>query len=69
MQRIWTYKDNESLPDNETTLDLKNFKTTGRFYDDIDNLAGLMKIKVHPALKPQVYSAPGENGDQQPNQS
>ena len=54
MQKIWTFKDNENI---ETDgVDLKAFKPSGKFYEDIEALCRLFNTKVHPALKPAHYS-------------
>ena len=56
MNKIWTYKESDQV---ETEIpEVKAFKPTGKFYEDIENLCKLMTIKVHPALKPVVYSKP-----------
>lgn len=53
MQKIWAFKDNESA--DTDSIDLKQYKGTGKFYDDVDTLCRLFSIKVHPALKPPVH--------------
>ena len=55
MMKIWTFKDNDAIETD--SVDLKTFKPVGKFYDDIETLANMLKIKVHPALKPVVYSS------------
>ena len=54
MQKIWTFKDNDQTETDN--IDLKTFKPTGKFYDDIELLSKMFNVKVHPALKPVVYS-------------
>lgn len=58
MQKIWTFKDNEYA---ETDgIDLKTYKPTGKFYDDVETLCRMFNIKVHPALRPVVHSNQSE---------
>jgi len=60
MHRIWTFKDNEAT---ETeTIDLKPYKATGKFYDDVETLCKMFNIKVHPALKPVPKEDPSKDG-------
>lgn len=53
MESIWTFNDNESVETEK--VDLKPFKPTGRFFDDILTLTKLFNIKVHPALRESTY--------------
>jgi hypothetical protein len=60
MQKIWAFKDNESV---ETeTIDMKQYKGTGKFYDDVETLCRMFGIKVHPALKPPVHEDSQKEG-------
>lgn len=61
MNKIWTFKDSEAV--DTDSVDLKTFKATGKFYDDIELACKLFGIRVHPALKPIVYTPlPGDDG-------
>lgn len=53
MQKIWTFKDSEHAETDN--VDLKAFKPSGKFYEDVESLCKLFNTKVHPALKPAVY--------------
>ena len=59
INKIWTFKESESV---ETDgVDLKQFKPTGKFYDDVETACRLFGMRVHPALKPVTYAPlPGE---------
>ena len=61
MKRIWQFKENEAVDTSE--VDLKQFKPVGKFYEDVEVLAYMMQIKVHPALKPPHYE-PLPEGEQ-----
>lgn len=54
MQKIWTFKDNETAETD--SVDLKTFKPIGKFYDDVETLTRMLNVKVHPALKPISYN-------------
>ena len=59
MNKIWTFKESEQAETDN--VDLKQFKPTGKFYDDVETLCKLFSIRVHPALKPTIYAPlPGE---------
>lgn len=50
MNKIWTFKESDAV---ETeNIDMKAFKPTGKFYDDIEIVCKMFGIRVHPALKP-----------------
>lgn len=49
MDKIWTFAENQNI--NTDNIDLKQFKPTGKFFDDVENLCKIYNIKVHPALK------------------
>ncbi len=60
MQKIWTFKDNDSV---ETEgIDLKTFKPVGKFFDDVETLCKMFNIKQHPALKPPAHNE-GKQGE------
>ena len=61
MASIWTFEENQQIETEK--VDLKPFKPTGRFFDDIQTLIGLFKIKLHPALRESSYrSEPAVTG-------
>ena len=51
MNKIWTFSENDQA-ETADSPELKAFKPTGKFYEDIENVCKIMNIKVHPALKP-----------------
>ena len=53
MENIWTFEENQAVETDR--VDLKPFKPTGRFFEDIQTLMGLFKIKTHPALRESSY--------------
>lgn len=53
MDTIWTYEDNMAV-DTEKA-DLKPFKATGKFFEDVQTLVRLFGIKTHPALRESSY--------------
>jgi hypothetical protein len=52
MKKIWQFKDNEAAETD--AIDMKPYKGTGKFFDDVETLSRMFNIKVHPALKPPV---------------
>lgn len=61
MNKIWTFKESESVETD--AIDLKTFKPTGKFYDDVETLCKMFGSRVHPALKPISYAShPGDEG-------
>jgi len=53
MEALWTFKDNETIETDK--VDLKPFKATGKFFDDVQTLAKLFNVRVHPALRESSY--------------
>ena len=53
METIWTLEDNEAIECDK--VDLKPFKPTGKFFDDVQTLVRLFGIKTHPALRESTY--------------
>ena len=53
MANIWTFEENQAIETEK--VDLKPFKPTGRFFDDVQTLVGLFKVKTHPALRESSY--------------
>ena len=53
MDLIWTYELNQAIETDK--VDLKPFKPTGKFFEDIQTLVRLFGIKTHPALRYSSY--------------
>lgn len=53
MESIWNFKDNELVETEK--VDLKTFKPTGRFFEDVLTLTKTFNIKLHPALRESSY--------------
>ena len=53
MDLIWTYEYNQAIETDK--VDLKPFKPTGRFFDDVQTLVRLFGIKTHPAIRYSTY--------------
>ena len=53
MVAIWTYEANQSVETEK--VDLKPFKPTGKFFDDVQTLTRLFNIQTHPALRESTY--------------
>lgn len=53
MDSIWSFAANESVETEK--VDLKPFKPTGRFFDDVITLSKMFNIKIHPALRESTY--------------
>lgn len=53
MESIWNFKDNELVETEK--VDLKTFKATGRFFEDVLTLTKTFNIKLHPALRESSY--------------
>lgn len=53
MESIWNFNDNDQIETDK--VDLKPFKATGRFFEDILALTKLFNIKLHPALRESSY--------------
>ena len=73
MDTIWTFEENQNVETER--VDLKPFKPTGRFFDDVQTLVRLFGIKTHPALRENSYrsepslannSAANESQEEQP---
>ena len=61
MENIWTFEENQGIETDK--VDMKPFKPTGRFFDDVQTLVTMFKIKTHPALRESSYRESGaENG-------
>lgn len=53
MENIWTYEENQAVK--TEMVDMKPFKPTGKFFDDIQTLVRMFNIKTHPALRESTY--------------
>ena len=53
MDTIWTFEENQSVETER--VDLKPFKPTGRFFEDVQTLVRMFGIKTHPALRESSY--------------
>jgi hypothetical protein len=50
MSKIWNFKENESV---ETEgVDMKPYKPSGKFYEDVETLCRMYNLRIHPAMKP-----------------
>ena len=53
MVSIWNYEENQSTETDK--IDLKPFKPTGKFFDDVQTLIRMFGINMHPALRESSY--------------
>ena len=53
MDTIWTFEENQAAETEK--VDMKPFKPTGRFFEDVQNLVRMFGIKTHPALRENSY--------------
>lgn len=59
MSKIWNFKENEGVECEG--IDMKAYKPTGRFYEDVEVLCRMFNLRVHPAMRPAVLlNAEGE---------
>lgn len=63
METIWTFPDNESVETDK--VDMKPFKPTARFFDDVITLTKMFNIKIHPALRESTYVQKQDENEQQ----
>lgn len=61
-QSIWSFKENEAVETDK--VDMKPFKPTGKFFDDVQTLAKMFGIKIHPALKESAYRSESAEADE-----
>ena len=59
MDTIWTFEENQAAEIDR--VDMKPFKPTGRFFDDIQTLVRMFNIKTHPALRESSYRTTDAN--------
>lgn len=65
MESIWNFKDNEVVEAEK--IDLKPFKPTGRFFEDVLTLTKLFNIKLHPSLRESTYRESKDSHDEMPD--
>ena len=53
MDTIWTFEENQVAETEK--VDMKPFKPTGRFFEDVQTLVRMFGIKTHPALRENSY--------------
>lgn len=53
MENIWTFEENQRIDTDK--VDMKPFKPTGRFFEDVQTLVRMFGIKTHPALRESTY--------------
>ena len=53
MVNIWNYEGNQAIETDK--VDLKPFKPSGKFFDDVQTLVRLFGIQTHPALRETTY--------------
>ena len=53
MDTIWTFEENQAVETEK--VDMKPFKPTGRFFEDVQTLVRMFGIKTHPALRENSY--------------
>ena len=59
METIWTFEENQAAETEK--VDLKPFKPTGRFFEDVQTLVRMFGIKTHPALRESSYRSAEQN--------
>ena len=53
MENIWTFEENDAIETDK--VDMKPFKPTGRFFEDVQTLVRMFGTKTHPALRESSY--------------
>ena len=53
MENIWTYEENQAIK--TEAVDMKPFKPTGKFFDDVQTLVRMFNTKTHPGLRESTY--------------
>lgn len=59
MDTIWTFEENQAAETEK--VDMKPFKPTGRFFEDVQVLVRMFNIKTHPALRENSYRSNEQN--------
>ena len=53
MESIWNFEENETLETDK--VDMKPFKPTGKFFEDVQTLVRMFGMKTHPGLRESSY--------------
>ena len=53
MENIWTFEENQAIETDK--VDMKPFKPTGRFFEDVQTLVRMFGMKTHPGVKESTY--------------
>ena len=53
MESIWNFEENESIETDK--VEMKTFKPTGKFFDDVQTLMRMFGTKTHPGLRESSY--------------
>jgi hypothetical protein len=67
MDSIWTFEENQGVETEK--VDMKPFKPTGKFFDDVQTLVRMFGIKTHPALRESSYRTELPSNGSQANES
>jgi hypothetical protein len=54
MEHIWNFQTNEAVETDK--IELKSFKPTGKFFEDVASLVKHFNVRCHPALKESAYN-------------
>lgn len=67
MESIWTFEENETIETDK--VEMKTFKPTGKFFDDVQTLMRMFGTKTHPGLRESSYreiTDNASNAEEQP---
>ena len=59
MESIWNFEENESIETDK--VEMKTFKPTGKFFDDVQTLMRMFGTKTHPGLRESSYREIADN--------
>ena len=62
MESIWNFEENEALETDK--VDMKPFKPTGKFFEDVQLLVRMFGMKTHPGLRESTYREISDNTSQ-----
>lgn len=62
MESIWNFEENEVLETDK--VDMKPFKPTGKFFEDVQLLVRMFGMKTHPGLRESTYREISDNNSQ-----
>ena len=62
MENIWTFEENDGIETEK--VDMKPFKPTGRFFEDVQTLTRMFGTKTHPGLRESSYREIQDNTSQ-----